>query len=305
MEGTHADTSGPGWKPPYYGAIPRVEAQTAHKTFLEAARPSCALLSVIHARRLVKRGLTAGEWAPEGVSVMTTTTIADDALARLHRERELEIVEAFRPAYHVPADYPVYGDDPLEDQREQAARCARGTRWMVDRLPAGTTVVPLIKGSTPAVRETTERAAEAVDAEVAAFYGAQYFTQGGGGGWPALRQDLAAIERETNGFPVVIIGLLSAALLAEAPSNVLGGAGLRQWREAARPRSASRRAIQQGYGGLAASVEAAVGPGGATAPGGLLDDVGRDGVGGGDESDDPNSDNEGRPGGGGAGGELV
>jgi len=259
-EDSHSGATG-GWKPAYYGAIPRVEAQEPHELFLAAAQPSCVLLSVIHARRLVKRGLTASEWAPEGTAVMTTTTIADDALARLHRKRELEIVEEFRPAYHIPADYPVYGDDPVDHRREQAAACAQGTQWMADRVPAGTTIVPLIKGSTPAVRQVTERGAAAVDAEVVAFYGAQYFTAAGGGGWPALRQDLAGIKQETNGYPVVVIGLLSPALAAEAPANVIGAAGVRQWREAVQPRSTAARGMQRAYGELAAAVEDAVGPG--------------------------------------------
>lgn len=261
MRNRERNTSTDGWKPPYYGAIPRVEAQAAHETFIEAAHPQCVLLSVTHARRLAKRGLTATEWAPPGTTVMTTTTINDEALARLSRDREAEIVEAFRPAYHIPADHPVYADDPVEQQREQARKCARGTRELAERVPDKTQIVPLIKGSTPEIRAETIQAAGAVDPEVVAYYGAQYFTTAGGGGWPALRQDLAGIKRETDGYPVVVIGLLSAALLAEAPSNVIGGAGLRKWREAARPRTTDTRGIQRAYGGLAAAVEDAVGPG--------------------------------------------
>ena len=261
MEGEERSAGANGWKPPYYGAIPRVEAQAAHETFIEAARPRCILLSVIHARRLTKRGLTAAEWTPPGTTVMTTTTINDEALARLSRDREAEIVEAFRPAYHIPTDYPVYADDPVEQQREQARKCAQGTRELAERVPGETQIVPLIKGSTPEIRAKTIQAAGAVDPEVVAYYGAQYFTTAGGGGWPALRQDLAGIERETDGYPVVVIGLLSAALLAEAPSNVIGGAGLRKWREAARPRTTGTQGIQRAYGELAAAVEDAVGPG--------------------------------------------
>jgi len=203
----------------------------------------------------------ATEWTPAGTTVMTTTTINDEALARLSRDREVEIVEAFRPAYHIPADHPVYADDPVEQQREQARKCARGTRELAERVPNETQIMPLIKGSTPEIRVETIQAAGAVDPEVVAYYAAQYFTTAGGGGWPALRQDLAGIKRETGGYPVVVIGLLSAALLAEAPSNVIGGAGLRKWREAARPRTTDTRGIQRAYGGLASAVEDAVGPG--------------------------------------------
>jgi len=250
-----------GWRSGVYGAVPRVEAQAAHERFLEVVRPRCVLLSVVHARRLVKRGVSAGEWAPAGTWVGTTSTVADGQLARWGRERELEVVEGFRPAFHVPADYPVYADDPVEEQRAAAARCGRGTMWMADRAPAATSIVPLVKGSSPAVRRVSERVIVELEPSAAAVYATQYFTASGGGGWPALRQDLEAVRRETSGYPVVVIGLLSPALLREAPGNVVGAAGVRQWREAVRPRSNSERGMQRAYGRLAAAVEAAVGPG--------------------------------------------
>jgi len=229
------------------GFIPRVEAQTAHERFIEAVEPNAVMLPVTHARRLADRGETAASWAGRGVAIITTTTIADDKLARLGHEEELEIVERFRPDYHVPTDYAVYGDDALSKQREQATACARGTQWMAERVPDATAIVPLIKGSTPDVRAVTERAAADLGASVVAFYGGQYETTPWTRRKATLNQDLRGIQRETAGLPVVVIGATGPWTLLDMPENVRGVAGLRRWREAVTPRSASASEMQTTY----------------------------------------------------------
>jgi len=241
------------------GVIPRVEAQAAHRSFVWAVRPSAVLLSIVEARKLVKRGETAESWAPPETAVVTTTTVSDEQLARLSREREQRWVEAFAPAGHIPADYPVYGDDDQAEQRERARKCARGTVWLADRVPGRTAIIPLIKGTTPEVRAITERVVRASDAPLAAVYAAQYFSQPGAGGWPTLAQDLRAIDRETDGHPVIVVGLLSAYYLTDAPASVVAAAGLRQWREAVTPRSRTPGEMRAAYTSFASDVTAALG----------------------------------------------
>lgn len=207
------------------GAIPRV--QQHDEEFVKAVKPDAVMVSITHANRLKNAGETADSWGGQA-DIITTTTIRDDNLARLSRERELEIVREFKPAYHIPSDYPVYGDDSVAKQRENAKKCARGTYWMYERVPGKTSIIPLIKGVTPAVRAITERTVADIGADIAAFYGAQYFS-GSGYGEITLMQDLRGINRETKGFPVLVIGLMSPWTLRDAPENVVAGAGLQQW----------------------------------------------------------------------------
>ncbi|MDH5021718.1 hypothetical protein [Halobacterium rubrum] len=217
------------------------------------------MLPITHARRLANQGETASTWAGQGVAVITTTTIADDKLARLGHESELEIVERFRPDYHVPTDYAVYGDDPLSKQREQATACAQGTRWMADRVPDETTVVPLIKGSTPNIRAITERAAADLGVDIVAFYGGQYETTPWTRRKATLNQDLRGIQRETAGLPVVVIGATGPWTLLDMPGNVQGVAGLRRWREAVTPRSTSASEMQTTYRSVVEGVKSYLG----------------------------------------------
>lgn len=243
------------------GAIPRVEVQWSHAEFVTAVEPEYVMLSIIHARRLLKRGETADSYFPDRTRVITTTTVADDHLDRLSWKDEYEIVEAFAPAAHVPADYAVYGNDSDDDRREHARRCATGTLWMADRLAeTDIELLPLIKGATESERAFGYRACEDLGTDIAAVYAAQYFTTGGGGGRAALIRDLEAIERETDGrLDTVVIGLLSPNYLAHLPENAVAAAGQRAWREPVAPRKQDAATMREVFRALSAEVADALG----------------------------------------------
>lgn len=248
------------------GFTPRIEAQETHQEFLHVVKPDAALLPITHARRLVKREETAESWSPDSVTIVTTTTVADDALARLGFETERDIVEAFEPTAHIPTDHAVYGDDPQEKREEGAAACARGTRWMDAQLAESrTAVVPLIKGSTPQVRSITERAAAGVDADMVGFYAGQYETTAWAKRKATLNHDLRGIARETNGLPVLVIGATGWRTVVDMPENVVGVAGLWRWRTAVEPRTSPPEEMRGAYDSVVADVEAWL-PGQGTRP---------------------------------------
>ena len=240
------------------GPIARVEAQRSHREFVTGVAPARVMMSVVHARRLLKRGETASTYFPAETDVITTTTVADDHLHRLSWEDEWQIVREFEPDAHVPADYDVYGDDPEAKRASHAENCATGTVWMDDRLrddACGTTLLPLIKGETADQRDFGYRACAAVEADTAAVYATQYFTAGGGGGRAALVDTLESIREETDdALDVVVIGLLSPAYLEHVPSNVVAAAGQRTWRERVTPRSQDTDAMRKVYDDLADDV---------------------------------------------------
>lgn len=243
------------------GAIPRVEAQRSHHRFVNAVAPADVMLSIVHARRLLKRGETADSYFPNRTRVITTTTIADERLELLSWEDEYEIVEAFSPAMHVPTDYPVYGDDPPETRAERAERCATGTLWMASRFEEGgvdVEIMPLIKGATEEERELGYRACSELATGVGAVYAGQYFSAGGGGGRSALVQDLEAIQGEAGDLDVVVIGLLSSNYLGHVPSNVVAAAGQRAWREPVAPRKQDATEMQEVYRELVEKVDSAL-----------------------------------------------
>jgi hypothetical protein len=206
--------------------------------------------------------VSAAEWLPESASetaVITSTTVADDHLARLSWEKELDIVTTVAPDYHIPTDYPVYGDDPADDREHNCIRCAAGTVWMDNHLAdTPTEIIPLIKGSTPDERAICERAAADLDVDMIAVYGGQYFGESGGGGRSRLVEDVEAINEETATFPTLVIGGLSPWVGKELPKNVVATAGLRAWRSEVTPRSATPSAMRQRHIELVDKVETAL-----------------------------------------------
>jgi hypothetical protein len=244
-----------------YGAIPRIEAQKTHIKFVNTVAPPDVMLPIDHAERLANDGETADSLFPERTRVITTTTIADDLLDRLSWEKECDIVDRFAPAFHIPADHAVYGDDPPEKRADRAHRCAAGTLWMADQFTVrdiSTEIIPLIKGTTEHERMFGYRACEALDTILAATYVAQYFS--GSGGHPAIFRLLEAIQAETDAtLDIVVIGLLSTYYLPDVPANVVAASGLNTWLDVVRPRTNDSTAMREGYRSLAADVDEALG----------------------------------------------
>jgi len=247
---------------PVVGAVPRIEKQYAHQDFLEAVRPTAALINIIHVRRLLKAGHTAASWFPEETTVLTTTTVADNRLARINWSQELAFIKAFEPDYHLPTDYPVYGDMDPERRVENTKRCAKGTLYAAEQLAdTPTSVVPLIKGTNGGERYICEAVATDLEADLVAKYGSQYFTVPGSGQFPALRDDVQAIADEIGDHQrIFVIGAMSPSGkfgVQKLPEKVCAVAGSR-WYKSVDPRSADEPAMRASWQSLQADVSDAL-----------------------------------------------
>jgi hypothetical protein len=255
---------------PVYGAIPRVEHQQAHRDFLWAVRPPAAMVSIKHVRRILKRGETAETYFPPETDVITTTTHADPKSFRIQFSQEVALIQAFEPDYHLPWDWPLTNEMSEDHRIEYCQRVARGAVEM-DRVlgghydsddvdhplptplvsePVETTIIPLIRGDTPTERAPCEFSVAEVDAPIAAKYGSHYMSRATGGNYPALRESVEEIHEETNGQPIIVIGLLSPSDrygLCDLPDNVVGAAGLNQWISRVSPRESSPDEMRAAY----------------------------------------------------------
>lgn len=239
---------------PVSGAIPRVEAHPSHRAFVRAARPRAILVSITDARRLLGRGETASSYYGADVDVITTTTIRDEYLRWIEPTDEFEIVSAFGSDAHVPADRSVYADQSDDEQLTRSIRYLESVLWLADRFDdhrvsssddrargtcesagrpsARPELVPLVKGLRPPERAVAYRAFDDVGVRQLSFYGAQYFS--GGGGPRSLVADVGEVASETS-RPLFVIGLLSPRYLSRLPETVVAAAGLNRWREAVAP----------------------------------------------------------------------
>ena len=247
---------------PVVGAVPRIEKQYAHHDFLETVAPEAALINIVHVRRLLKAGYTAASWFPASTTVVTTTTVADNRLARINWDQELAFIKAFEPDYHLPTDYPVYGDMDPERRVQNTKRCARGTLHAAEQLAdTDTSVIPLIKGTTGGERYICESVAADLEAELVAKYGSQYFTVPGSGQFPALRRDVQDISDEIrDDQQIFVIGAMSPSGkfgVQKFPEKVCAVAGSR-WYETVKPRSAADREMLESWQSLQAAVSDAL-----------------------------------------------
>lgn len=222
------------------------------------------MINLVHVRRALKKGHTADSLFPDATTVVTTTTVADNRLARLLPDQEVAMIRAFDPDFHVPTDFPVYGEMDADRRRENVRRVAAGTRKLAREVDA--TVLPLIKGTTPGERAVTERVVADLDAPAAVCYATQYTTVPGNRQFPAIRERLAAIAEETDGHPVLVIGYMNPDdpvqnrqhSLRAVPDNVVAAAGLNQWVRAAEPRDRDPAGMRAGYADLHRGVREAL-----------------------------------------------
>jgi hypothetical protein len=230
------------------------------------------MMNLVHVRRALKRGHTADSLFPDRTRVVTTTTVADNRLARLLPDQEVAMVRAFGPDYHVPTDFPVYGSMDAERRRENVRRVAAGTRRLAREVDA--TVLPLVKGTTPAERAVTERVVADLDPPAAVVYATQYTTVPGNRQFPAIRERLRAVAGETDGHPLLVIGYMNPEdpvpnrqhSLRAVPDSVVAAAGLNQWVQAVEPRDRDPAGMRAGYADLHAGVRAALDAGPAYDP---------------------------------------
>ena len=155
---------------PIAGAIPRIERQESHHRFLWAVRPPIVMVGLTHAARIA---MYDDDFFPPETSLIITSTISDNQLVDFSFEDELRLYRHLQPRWVIPFDFPVYGDMEPNRKREHTQQVAQGAADMqtifstlpesaidhicdVKDLPqslvAGsqsTTVIPLIKGTTP------------------------------------------------------------------------------------------------------------------------------------------------------------
>lgn len=248
--------------PPITGAVPRIEHQQAHREFLRAAQPSTVMVNMVHVRRILKNGHTAASYFPPNTEVISTTTLADNQLSKFQPSQELAMVEAFGPDYHIPTDFPVYGEWDEDRRLENTGNVAAGTLWMDKRLPDSVTTLPLIKGLHPEEMQMCLSVAGEIDAPMGVKYGVQYFTVGGNGQLPALASDLASISTYADDLlgedlPMLVVGPMTTGNrhgIEKYPENVWAAAGLNAWRKRVEPRSSTRSEMAAAYESLAENV---------------------------------------------------
>lgn len=252
--------------PDVRGAIPRIQHTAAHKKFLDTVRPQFAMVSIIHARRMLKAGETAASYFPDKTSVITTTTVEDNKLAKILPDQEAAMIKAFQPDYHIPTDFPVYGDDDEEKRLENTKNVAAGTLDLRKELPESIEIIPLIKGTTFKERQYCEKVIPEIDAPLGAYYATQQFTVPGNRQFYGVKDDLEAIARETNGFPMLVLGYMNPsdpvenreASLRGLPRNVVAASGLNAWVSRVKPREHSPEEMRATFQELATDVDHAI-----------------------------------------------
>lgn len=224
------------------GAVPLIEKSASHVDFIQKVRPQAVLLKINHARRFAQlENQTATDVFGPNTTVITTTTITDSKLKYLRATEERDILQAFQPDYHIPADYPTYHEQSPTERRENLDSVRRGTIWLDLQLTEHATsfpdqppqLIPLIKGVTPDEWQSSATIVEGLNAPLAAFYATQYFD--GGIRITELVEDLhtiASLLPDDTGL--LVIGSLAPTYLDRFPDAVLAVSGL-AWNRATPP----------------------------------------------------------------------
>lgn len=248
------------------GTIVQAERGRAHQTFVQAVEPEFVLLKIQYARQLVKRGKTAADHFPEGVNVITTTSIRDKINAALplegngYKMGEWDIVREFEPDFHIPADRSDYEDFDDDKRYERVRDCMKGTLTMANHVADSdveTTILPWVKGVTRDERWLTWKTIEQLGMDYVVFYANGYFNGGDGNHRRKLIEDLEYLVDEgtslmdhTDELEVCVLNCQSPRLLERMPSEVVASSGLwvgqsRGWREKVTPTKQSEAEMRE------------------------------------------------------------
>ncbi len=217
------------------GLIRRIQAQQAHEEFMTAfPSEDTVMMKITDVEALLRhRGEVRTTYFPAEFSVITSGVIHDDDLEELRWSRERNAVQAFGPDFHIPTDYPVYGDMEKSDRVANIKKMMDGTRWMHDKLrPTPIQILPLVKGFTPEERAICYDTLRDLDLPYCAYYGAQYFGGKMGNGINKLNEDVREVVNELGVDGLLLIGLQAKDGLARMPPEVVAAAGQRWIRKA-------------------------------------------------------------------------
>lgn len=243
------------------GCIPLVEPYDAHLEFLRnCPEDTIVLVRLSDIESFVRRGQTASGLFPEGVTVITTTTVSDEYLGELGCRREAELVREFDPAYHIPGDVPVYRETDRTKRRRRIGDYLDRTVAVARELAGeDVRIIPLLKGVCVEEWRIVRRVFDALGVEYYAFYGTQYFLSGAGFG--DLLEDLRGIVSAMPDRDQFLIGLLAPQMLKQLPPQIVAASGLHQWRTWVDLRDVPATVSRSKYPSLERAVESVLGEG--------------------------------------------
>lgn len=211
------------------GIVRRVQAQRAHENFMgEFPAEDTVMMKIDAVERLLNRGHVRGSYFPDDFTVISSGIIHDDKLKELRWKQEGFAVDSFGPHFHIPTDYPVYGDMEKETRIENIENMMEGTRWMHGFLQStDTKTLPLVKGYSPEERAICYETLRDLGTSYCAFYGSQYFGGEMGNGINKLNEDVRDVVSELDLDGMLLIGLQSRNGLEKMPPEVTAAAGQR------------------------------------------------------------------------------
>lgn len=219
------------------GAVPRIERQDVHEKFLRSGEAVNVVMIDIHrAHQFLLHGITADSPLFDGITVITTTTIADARLDNWSWQRELKTVLAFGSDFHVPADYPIYQVMPREKRVAVLTDYLDGICHIHTGLQkVSTKLLPRVNGITRQERERCYSVFDTLEVPGVSYYGAQYFGPHVGNRLDELVADVHRVAQEYDPDYMMLIGLQSPGALERMPRAVKAGAGQR-WIDACKLR---------------------------------------------------------------------
>lgn len=203
------------------GYIDRVEANNRQIAFIsQNSSIQSVMVNIDDAEKLLKKGIDSSCFGGMK-TVITTSTINDDALPYFYLEKEAEIVKRFRSNFHIPCDKPVYATQNRDERLYNIRNQVEDTLRLKDMLTgSGTTLIPLVKGIYADELSVSTIALRKQGYEAFAYYGGQYFGNGRGNKSNEFVTYVNKIVTELNLSYLLLIGVHSNEVLSKMPQQV-------------------------------------------------------------------------------------